>query len=343
LRILPVYLVALTVLGYIYVSIGKAHVTLQTFVLVPLLLFNMSPAATRLVDVLNGPFWTLAIEWQYYLLLPWIALGMAKLVGGRTGRSLWVRIGFGLGFLIVSGLLLRAVAADVSLTSGQGNPAAAPGLTGIIMAICFGVDGRELDVFALGMAASLLYVWAIEQGHLSIKRQRLVGLGASVLFLLGLAASFWWASVVGTVPDWAASNVSNVQAWAVFGAWIIGVCFTLLLFAVLFCSPGLDWIFSQAPLRYIGLISYSLYVWHWPLLVLCFTILAVPSSGAPELVLLVWCAVLIVAGSGSYFAIEHPFLAWRRSVKNKVPQLRNVSLLGGNPPVGDRHVPINVR
>jgi peptidoglycan/LPS O-acetylase OafA/YrhL len=192
LRILPVYLIALTVLGYIYVSIGRAQVTPETVVLVPLLLFNMSPAATNLADMLNTPFWTLAIEWQYYLLLPWIALGLAKLVGGRTSRSMWIRIGFGLGLLIASGLLLRAAAAGVTFTTGQDNPVAAAGFTGIIMAICYGSNSRELDVFALGMAASLFYVWAIEQGHLSINRQRLVGLGASIFFLLGLAATFWW-------------------------------------------------------------------------------------------------------------------------------------------------------
>jgi peptidoglycan/LPS O-acetylase OafA/YrhL len=318
MRILPVYLVALTVLGYVYVSIGRAQVTPQTLVLLPLLLFNMSPTATNLAAVLNPPFWTLAIEWQYYLLLPWIALGLAKLVGGRTGRSLWIRIGFGLGLLIMSGLLLRAAAAVVFYTSGQDNPAAAPGLLGIIMAICFGANSRELDVFALGMAASLFYVWAIEQGHLSIHRQRLVGLGAFIFFVLGLAASFWWASVVGRVSIGVPTNFSYGQAWAVFGEWTIGVCFMLLLLAVVFGSPGLGWIFSQAPLRYIGIISYSLYAWHWPLLVVCFTILAVPASGVLERVLLVSCAVVFLVGSGSYFAIERPFLRWRHSVKKSV-------------------------
>src|SRR5439155_17714014 len=47
---------------------------------------DSSPATYRLI---NGPFWTLAVEWQFYLLLPLFALGMRPLVrrGGRYCRT----------------------------------------------------------------------------------------------------------------------------------------------------------------------------------------------------------------------------------------------------------------
>jgi peptidoglycan/LPS O-acetylase OafA/YrhL len=154
LRILPVYLVVLALLLFIYISVGRTT-TPQALALTPLLLFNMLPAANYLVTVINPPFWTLAIEWQFYLLLPWIALGLAKLVGRRRGRARVVRLAWGLGLLVVSGLLLRFLAAIAHYSTGLDNPAAVPGLPGFLLSIFFGARGRQLDVFAVGMGLSL--------------------------------------------------------------------------------------------------------------------------------------------------------------------------------------------
>ena len=71
LRILPVYYVALTIAGILLMASGKLQGwVLKGLALDFLLLQNVSPSAANLVGILDGPLWTLAIEWQFYLLLP---------------------------------------------------------------------------------------------------------------------------------------------------------------------------------------------------------------------------------------------------------------------------------
>ncbi len=288
----------------------------------PLLLFNMLPASTNLVTVINPPFWTLAVEWQFYLLLPWIALGLAKLVGRRRRRARAVRLAWGLGFLVVSGLLLRFLAALAHYTTGLDNPAAVPSLPGFLLSLFFGERGRQLDVFALGMALSFFYVWGVEQGHLPKSRQRRLSLEALFLFAAGIIASYWWASQVGRVPDLNTTYLAHGQVWAVFGEWTIAVCFGLLVLAVLCSSSWLKSFFSLLPLRYIGIISYSLYAWHWPLMKIWFKAVSPPTSTTSWWSVVLIGAILFLVGSASYFGIERPFLRWRRSTQVPAERIR---------------------
>jgi peptidoglycan/LPS O-acetylase OafA/YrhL len=315
LRILPVYLVVLFLLLYFYVYIGRTPVTPQAVALTPLLLFNMLPASTTLVNRMNPPFWTLAVEWQFYLLLPWIALGLAKLVGRRSGRARAVRLAWGLAFLVASGLLLRCLAAIAHYSTGLDNPAAIPGLPGFLLSIFYGARGRGLDVFALGMGLSLFYVWGIEQGHLSMSRQYRVSVGALGLFAGAIIASVWWTTQVDRIPDVTTVYLPHGQVWAVFGEWSLGVCFGLLLLAVLCGTSWLTSFFSLQPLRYIGIISYSLYAWHWPLMQIWFKVVVPPTPENSGWSPVVIGGIVLLVGSASYYCVERPFLRWRRSAR----------------------------
>lgn len=79
-------------------------------------------------------------------------------------------------------------------------------------------------------------------------------------------------------------------------------------------SQGLGKLISLPPARTIGLISYSMYLWHWPLFV--YIKFVFPSAGA--LHYLVAIALTILLAALSYFLIEQPvrnkaFLKSRKS------------------------------
>src|SRR5262249_32205392 len=99
----------------------------------------------------------------------------------------------------------------------------------------------------------------------------------------------------------------------ILGEWTLGLCFALLLLAVLCGVPRLRRLLSLGPLRFIGIISYSLYVWHIPLMMVLYTdILASSPAAYPRFLLLV-VLVLVLWCFASYFLVERPFLRWRRA------------------------------
>jgi len=69
------------------------------------------------------------------------------------------------------------------------------------------------------------------------------------------------------------------------------------------------------PVVYIGLISYSLYLWHWPLIVLTRFATSMEPFGNSALLLL---AVSLMLGSASYHWIEKPFRHGRGVSKRAV-------------------------
>ncbi|PSJ79269.1 acyltransferase family protein [Neisseria iguanae] len=61
----------------------------------------------------------------------------------------------------------------------------------------------------------------------------------------------------------------------------------------------------------IGLISYSLYLWHWP--VLAFTRYITGENTLPHRLIFPSTALILVLSIASYFLVEKPFKNWKRS------------------------------
>lgn len=220
---------------------------------------------------IDGPFWTLAIEWQYYLLLPLIALGFAwfvrRFVSSPARRLQAVLLCCLL--LIGWGLLTRG--SGLVYQRHPDLPVPLPhALLNILLFFTFGMQGKYLEIFAFGMIVSACYVYAQHPTAgvaFSARLRRWSDLiwtsGWIVLVLLAL----WQASAEtdrnGT-PDFTALDflhpLRSFYAW--LGEPMAGVGYALCIAALLFGSPLLRWFFELRFLRWIGLLSYGLYMWH---------------------------------------------------------------------------------
>jgi peptidoglycan/LPS O-acetylase OafA/YrhL len=226
----------------------------------------------------------------------------------------------GLAGLVLLGMGIRAVAALLHYGAGVADPLTLPGLGGVLLRLTYGVKGKYLEVFALGMALSLLYVSGMEPGHLSARLKQRLSRAACLGALVGLGGCVFWSAAAGRItPAGGEWIFPPGAAWSVLGEWTLGLSFALLLAGVLLGGPKLSAIFSWAPLRFLGKISFSLYLWHVPLLAL------LPAIPSYPLLVLVSLAVLLPWSTASYYLIERPFLRWRRPPRPVNQQTLQVS------------------
>ncbi len=259
-RILPLYyavLVAVLVLqegGGSFTQWSRFLVLGQSF----------DPATVGTVD---GPMWSLAIEVQFYVVLPLVAALVARAARGRLTAA--------------AGLLLAAGAAAMALHWLKVEGAAtADRRWEYSLPATFGF-------FVAGMLVALTAVaWRRRPPR------ALAGpLGRSDLWLL--ASLPLWLLVV--------EDYRRIALAAVASAVTVGGCVLAPRHGPL--TRALEW----RPLVLVGVVSYSLYLVHWPVL------------DALDGTVAGWVALLAVGGTASlalaaltYRGIEAPFLRLRR-------------------------------
>lgn len=212
--------------------------------------------------------WSLAVEEQFYIVWPLLfAAGIARL--GRRG---------------LLALALLGAAASTGLMLALHDPGADPSR------IYYGTDTRAGGIL-LGVA--LAFVWA--PGRAPAFAHRRAG---AVLEAAGLAAL-----------------AAMLVAYATLGErhpllYRGGLPLVALLTAVLVAAAThpaarvLPRLLELAPLRWLGLRSYSLYLWHWPVFMLTRPGVDVPAGGMALQVARIGLAVALAALS--YRLIELP-------------------------------------
>lgn len=306
LRILPGYYLALVLL----IVLAHPHYFQWDH------LGSLSLFLTFLMDApssyqqINGPFWSLAVEWQYYLLLPVIALGSGFVVRSAPSpiQRFWRIIACLVG-MILWGVGTRYL--GNYYTSHPTETLLVPrSLLNAILLITYGSSGKYLEDFAMGMLCCTIYMFARNTTHgntihsyLTRYSTWLWGVGVLVLFFMS-GWSAYVSQLIFLKPFIGAHSFLTEFGFALG----FGLCLT----AILFGPPGLKLVFEWQPLRWIGSISFSLYLWHLPILLFFRDIVINQLTYSfPTTYLLYWACVSLVIIPFAYLlyrVVERPWM-----------------------------------
>ena len=263
LRILPLYYFVLVV--YILAIDHGGSVT--TWWRSLLLLENFFPATLAHVD---GVMWSLVVEVQFYILLPFIAFAIMKVASSSWQRACWCLVGLGVVAELIRWITVTSVTGPSERWTYSLPSTFVFFVPGMLLAVLQtawrdegpqalrGWSGRS----STWMLASLPF-WAIVVWHYDLD----VLLVPATFFTVGAVALPLRRGSVGTVLEW-------------------------------------------RPLALIGIASYSLYLWHFPIV----NQIAQRAPSLNYLELLAICVPLsCVVALVSYRVIEAPFLRLRRS------------------------------
>jgi peptidoglycan/LPS O-acetylase OafA/YrhL len=261
--------------------------------------------------------WSLAVEEQFYLIWPPIlALGLC--IGAtrlRRRRVLRVAL-FGAVSSAVAMALLYAPGVDPSR-------------------IYYGTDTRATGLLC---GAALAFLWApgekyrlLEAHH---RRIMLAGRGRfrrrwgwTVPLLLDILG---FAALGGLI--WFFLHLGEFQPFLYKGGFaLVGLATTATIVAVVhpYTLIGAR-LLGSAPLRWIGVRSYGIYLWHWPVFMVTRPKLDVPFDGWPLLALRL--AATVILADLSYRYIETPIRrgalsrAWRTLREARGPLRRRLRL-----------------
>lgn len=202
--------------------------------------------ASRAVDYLaaetaSSPiqhYWSLSVEEQFYAVWPILML-VCVLIARRLGRSVTTTVIVGLGAVITASLAY-------SIYATATEPSSAYFITPTRV--------WELGIGGL-LAALLIRSGSRDDGLTDV--WRLPSWGRSALAWLGFAAILWTAL---TFTD--ATPFPGYRALLP----VLGAAAVIAAHAQAVGSPGP--MLALRPIQYLGDISYSLYLWHWPIIVI---------------------------------------------------------------------------
>ncbi|GHO87212.1 acyltransferase family protein [Dictyobacter formicarum] len=307
LRIIPAYYIALFV---IILFFQRQYLQPGKWKQLALFLTFFMDSSHGTFRKLNGPFWTLAIEWQFYMLLPLLALGFLLLVRrlpDAPRQRLRMLVGC-CGLIIIWGLGLRLLGS----TPEARTPTSF--IVRLAVFVLYGIQGKYLENFAVGMIICLCYTYAWHAEHSVDIRQRLRR-ASLLLAVIGLGLLFftaiWHFNVLHMrLPIFSFMNVLTPHFdW--LNETVIATGYGACVMAILFGPTWMQRPFAWRPLCWIGFISYGLYMWHLPLLDFFDQRIMphLPTSNNVGTYLLYWCWLVLTVvpiAVVSYRLIEKP-------------------------------------
>lgn len=222
--------------------------------------------------------WSLAVEEQFYLLWPFVVLGLARMRRRSAAAA---------AILVALGLILAEIMVFADRDAA------------------FFLAPARLWELALGGWLFLARPWFE-------RRSDAFGRIGAALGVVSIAASIALLEASSRFPGLAAAPACFGAALAIGCAGRPGCWTTRAL--------------SAGPMVWIGLISYSLYLWHWPVLVFYDAVALEPRG--PLITLALFLAA-VAAARLSYLAVERPFRrGWPEASPARVLAASGAAILG---------------
>jgi peptidoglycan/LPS O-acetylase OafA/YrhL len=263
-------------------------------------------------------YWSLAIEEQFYVLWPLIFLGLLW-VARRFGRrdSSGDRT-FRLPALFATVAGLASLLVMILLYNPDEDPSR----------VYFGTDTHAFGLLA-GVVLALLVTTASPRAvdswpllsptgasGVPTKRSRLTGVAG---WTLGSLAFLGLIAMLVLLPDTSPVTYRG----GLFGASLLTVA---VMMTVLRDAGPVAWLMRIRPLRYFGERSFSLYLWHWPVIVFLEAKMQKPGSDTPDwLVGLIAVVISLALSEASYRFVENPLR--RQGYRRVVAAMGSTKLL----------------
>ncbi len=245
------------------------------FILVGSNYFNETASASPLIHT-----WSLAVEEQFYLIWPLVVLGVLRLT-----KSLTVLLGVCVAAAVASAVEMRLLYQPTDVNR-----------------VYLGTDTRSQCLFigcALAVALVILTKRHHEEGRLaagelwrpaSQRGRALCGIG-------GIAGA------AGAILIWVLFDETSSFPYS-GGFFLVGLCTASVILAAVGAPRSLvPRVLSLTPVRYVGRISYGIYIWHWPLF-LWINHARTGLDGYP--LFFVRVAVTLVVSALSFHLVERP-------------------------------------
>jgi len=278
-RILPaaaVVTVATALGAWVFYPVTRLESVLQDALAVVVYVVNYRFVAEQTeylnADQMPSPFqqfWSLAVEEQFYVIWPLLLLVLLLCTGRRPRRLVTAAI-------IASAVIFAATLALSVTVTAASQPTA--------------------------YYAAHTRAWELAAGAL---------LALTLPSLKRIPRALAWALGIGGLAAILLSGFMFTEATPFPGyAALAPVLGTAAVIAA-GSAPGRNpasTLLSTAPFQFLGRISYSLYLWHWPILILAPLALGTDPSLRLNLILL---AATVAVAQLSYACIEEPVRNWR--------------------------------
>jgi peptidoglycan/LPS O-acetylase OafA/YrhL len=276
LRVIPAYYTQL----FIILLVGSWFVTWRAQTPISMvaqltMFFNIGWAP---VTPIVGVWWTLPVEMGFYLLLPLLAPFM------RPSRWLWALLA-GLTITVVYRAWAAAHFGPISTTASFLAASQLPG---------------NLAEFMFGSTAAVI-IQSVSFKNISKPPAWMLDL--MVVIGLVLPAIWLWQVVL------AAGAVYWLGHWSMLiSPLVIGLCLAVAVLGVYWGSRIGKALFANRLMYFLGLISYSLYLWHFVVMQQIQVLVGEPYATLTHWVQFPLSVVSVVlTATISYFAIERPF------------------------------------